>query len=129
MCQVTKDDWGNTTAGAVEDAVQAIETAPPGVQEVTLNKKAYALGGLIGAGELPFDLTMAALIEAGERMEAGRPYEPWTRWQIEQKVDRALRQGMARPWLTVDGMAERLQRATDEFEDPEPARLKGKGAA
>jgi hypothetical protein len=128
----TAEFWGFITPTAmrfVADAVQAIETAPSGVQEVTLNNKAYALGGLIGAGELPFDLTLAALIEAGERMEAGRPYEPWTRSQIEQKVDRALQRGMERPWLTVDGMAERLLRATNEFEDRGPANQQDKGAA
>jgi hypothetical protein len=106
--------WGfitPTAMRAIKNAVQAIEAAPPGVQEVTLNNKAYALGGLVGAGELPFDLTRAALIEAGENMESGDPYRPWTQWQIEQKVDRALRQGMESPWLTTDGIQMMLARA------------------
>ena len=101
----------------VKAAIAAITDAPPGTQEVTLNGKAYMLGGLVGAGELPFDLTAAALVEAGLEMQAGDPFRPWERWQIEQKVDAALRRGAEHPWQTLAGLEERLKQIPTEIED------------
>jgi hypothetical protein len=103
----------------VKAAVAAIEAAAPGTQEVTLNNRAYMLGGLVGAGELPFSTTMAALIEAGLQMVAGDPFRPWEEWQIAQKVERAMQHGAAHPWNTIAALEEKLRQNQANFEEGE----------
>ena len=78
---------------ALERACLAIEEAPNGAQEATLNKECFSIGGLIGAGELEIEVAVAALTAAAHRMPAYA--EPWV--GLEVKVRRAVDDGMRRP--------------------------------
>jgi hypothetical protein len=79
-------------------ACRNIAYTAPGAQETTLHRCCFTIGGLIAAGELPYDQTVAALIDAGSQMHDGDPSRPWTAYQIEQKVAGSIRRGMERPW-------------------------------
>jgi hypothetical protein len=100
---------------AVKAAVKAIKDAPNGEQEATLNRKAFALGGLVGAGELPFEPIYALLVKAGEQMVDYRPSQPWTYAQIENKVHAAMLAGMDRPWFSMETLEKRILAATEAF--------------
>jgi hypothetical protein len=99
----------------VQAAVRAIKNAPNGEQESTLNRKAFALGGLVGAGELPFDQTYALLVKAGEQMVDYRRSQPWTYALIENKVHAAMLAGMERPWFSMETLEKRILAATEAF--------------
>ena len=82
---------------ALERACLAIEEAPNGAQEATLNKKCFSIGGLIGAGELDYETAISALWTAADGMPAYA--EPWR--DLEAKVRRAVADGMGRPRLAT----------------------------
>ena len=83
---------------ALERACLAIEEAPNGAQEATLNKECFSIGGLIGAGELDVEAAISALWTAADAM----PHyaEPWR--DLEAKVRRAVADGMGRPRSTAE---------------------------
>ena len=78
---------------ALEQACHAIENAPNGAQEFTLNKQAYTVGGMVARGDMAWAEAREALIAAAKRMPAyGKPWR-----KLDAKVERALEDGMARP--------------------------------
>jgi hypothetical protein len=78
---------------ALKRACLAIEEAPDGEQEATLNKECFSIGGLIGGGELDYETAIAALFAAADLMPAYA--EPWR--DVEAKVRRAVDDGMRLP--------------------------------
>lgn len=82
---------------ALERACAAIERAPAGQQDSTLNGEAYSIGRLIGAGLMPRQLAIDCLIYSGTAManEPGR--RPWCQREIAKKVARAVREGEMQP--------------------------------
>ena len=78
---------------ALEQACHAIENAPNGAQETTLNKEAYTVGGMVARGDIPWAEAREELIAAAKRMPAyGKPWR-----KLDKKIERALEDGMARP--------------------------------
>jgi hypothetical protein len=78
---------------ALRRAAQAIEGAPNGAQEATLNRECFSIGTLVGAGEVDVETAIAALLAAADRMVAYA--EPWG--DLTVKVSRAVEEGMMRP--------------------------------
>jgi Bifunctional DNA primase/polymerase, N-terminal/Family of unknown function (DUF5906) len=78
---------------ALERACQAIEEAPKGAQEDTLNRECYSIGGLVAAGELDAEIAIVALTAAADLMP--QHAEPWV--GLEAKVRRSLGDGMRQP--------------------------------
>lgn len=92
--------WGpkpRYSRAALERACAAIERAPAGQQDQTLNAEAYSIGRLIGAGLMPRQLAIDCLTYAGSAMgnEPGRV--PWHARKIQQKVVRAVSEGERSP--------------------------------
>ena len=77
----------------LQRAAKRIVTAEPGRQECTLNDESYRVGTLVGRGEIDFRQAFEALVTAGLKMTNDPAKKPWTRREIEKKVDRALRKG------------------------------------
>jgi hypothetical protein len=90
-------DRSRYAEAALQGEAEAVAEAPVGAQEHTLNRAAWNLGTLIGSGELTADEVRAALISAGLRMANAPGKRPWSRREIEWKVDRAMQQGRAHP--------------------------------
>ena len=68
--------WGpkpSYARAALQRACEAIEGAPIGQQAQTLNREAYSIGRLIGAGLMPRRLAADCLIYSGTRMTNGWP--------------------------------------------------------
>ena len=86
---------------ALASACLAVEEAPDGVQETTLNKKCYSIGGLISGGELDTEAAIEALTAAAGRMP--QYAEPWR--DLGAKVRRAVEEGMQRPRARADESA------------------------
>jgi Bifunctional DNA primase/polymerase, N-terminal len=82
---------------ALDAACNAIIGAPAGQQETTLNVEAFSLGTLAGAGGVPADLALKALLAAASRMPDHDPRWPWRSEEIDFKVRRAFRDGQAHP--------------------------------
>lgn len=82
---------------ALREEEAAVASAPIGEQEQTLNKAAYSLGTLVGAGKLAQDLAYETLVAAGSRMVNAQGRRPWTTRQIQAKVLHGLEDGMAHP--------------------------------
>jgi len=82
---------------ALDSAGRRIIAAPPGQQEATLNAEAFAIGTLAGAAAIPSDFARGVLIWAARRMPDHDLRRPWHSRQIENKVNRALDDGMRRP--------------------------------
>ena len=56
------------------------------MQEFTLNKQAYTVGGMVARGDIPWDEAREELIAAAKRMPAyGKPWR-----KLDAKVERAL---------------------------------------
>ncbi len=84
---------------ALERACLAIEEAPNGQQEATLNKQCFSIGGLVGAGELDCETAVKALFAAADLMPTYA--EPWR--DLEAKVRRAVEDGVRQPREHVTG--------------------------
>ena len=92
------DARGTPYALAALDAeCDAIRNAPFGQQEHTLNAAALKIGALAAGGEIDPTYAREALIAAGLAMPSQPGREPWTDREIRSKVERALRDGAARP--------------------------------
>jgi KaiC/GvpD/RAD55 family RecA-like ATPase len=92
------DGRGTPYALAALDAeCDAIRRAPFGQQEHTLNAAALKIGALAAGGEIDATYARDALIAAGLAMPSQPGREPWTHHEIRAKVERALRDGAARP--------------------------------
>lgn len=98
--RIARDDDTNGSRyglSALDDECQAIMSAPFGQQEVTLNNAGLKIGALVAGGELSHGYAVSCLISAGNGMPsmAGKP--AWTPRLVEDKVRRAVQDGMAVP--------------------------------
>src|SRR5262249_39962291 len=82
---------------AIESACDRIFGAGPGVQEITLNGKCFALGTLAGAGRVPADIALSALLRAAHAMPSHDSRRPWRYGEVEAKVERAFAAGRQHP--------------------------------
>lgn len=82
---------------AIEAACSAIVRAGPGQQELTLNSEAFSIGSLAGAGAVPADIALHALLKAANAMPDFDPRWPWRPEEITCKVKRAFADGMRHP--------------------------------
>jgi hypothetical protein len=82
---------------AIDGACDAIVRAGPGEQERTLNAECFSIGMLAGAGALPQDITLRALLRAAATMPDHDPARPWRPEEINFKVRRAFAAGQAKP--------------------------------
>ena len=78
-------------------AIEAIESAANGRQELILNGRSYVVGHYVGGGLLEFGPTVEALVAAGMRMPNFDKDEPWTLAEVREKVTRGVRHGMKHP--------------------------------
>jgi hypothetical protein len=111
-------DASSYVTTAVEREAIGIAQAPPGQRNDTLNRAAFSLGQLIGAGLLDEETVTEVLVAAA--LSAG-PDER----KIRATVRRGLRAGMARPREVHIGAPRRCAVGTDpgnppESPDPEP---------
>jgi hypothetical protein len=82
---------------ALDAACMAILRAPAGQQESVLNAEAFSIGTLAGCGGVPADIALTALLAAANRMPDHDPRWPWRPEEIEFKVRRAFKDGLAHP--------------------------------
>ena len=82
---------------AISKACQAIAEAGPGQQEKTLNAESFSIGTLAGAGAVPADIAVRALLRAAHTMPDYDARFPWRPEEIENKVRRAFEHGLSRP--------------------------------
>jgi len=82
---------------AIELACDAIARAPMGQQERTLNAECFSLGTAAGAGLIPADIALRALLRAAHSMPDYDPGFPWRAEEIDFKVRRAFNAGAANP--------------------------------
>ncbi len=81
----------NFVNSALDSACQRIAAAPPGTSSETVNREAFAIGRLIGAGVLSYDVAFARLVTAAiERRRTPVGDE-------RRSVQRALRDGERSP--------------------------------
>jgi hypothetical protein len=88
---------GRYGAAALEAACEVIARAPVGSQADTLDRQAYGIGRLVAGGELERRHARGELIAAGCRMANAPRRRPWTRNEIQFRVDRAFAQAAHRP--------------------------------
>lgn len=84
-------------AVSIESACTAIAKAPAGEQEATLNAECFSIGTLAGAGAVPADVALNALLRAAHAMPDHNPRMPWRPEEIDFKVRRAFQAGLASP--------------------------------
>jgi hypothetical protein len=82
---------------AIEDACDVIVGALAGEQERTLNAECFSIGTLAGAGLVPADIALRALLRAANAMPDHDPRRPWRPEEIDLKVRRAFSAGMQHP--------------------------------
>lgn len=82
---------------AIEAACNAIARAGPGLQERTLNTECFSIGSLAGAGAIPADIALRALLRAGNSMPDHDAQWPWRPEEIDFKVRRAFNHGLTHP--------------------------------
>jgi len=82
---------------AINSACDAIFRAPAGEQERTLNAECFSIGTLAGAGAVPQDVALNALLRAGNAMPSYDPRYPWRPEEIDFKVRRAFAAGTTHP--------------------------------
>jgi Bifunctional DNA primase/polymerase, N-terminal len=82
---------------AINAACDAIYRAARGEQEKTLNAEAFSIGTLAGAGAVPGDLALRALLKAAAAMPDYDSTYPWRPEELDFKVRRAFNAGTARP--------------------------------
>jgi hypothetical protein len=82
---------------AIELACRAITRAPRGEQERTLNAECFSIGALVGAGAVPSDIALRALLRAANAMPDHDPQWPWRPEEIDLKVRRAFNAGISHP--------------------------------
>ena len=82
---------------AIEAACNAIVRAGPGQQERTLNAECFSIGTLVGAGIVPGDIALHALLRAAGSMPDHDAAWPWRPEEIDLKIRRGLGAGQAHP--------------------------------
>jgi hypothetical protein len=94
------DGWGakpRYSRAALQRACEAIEAGPIGKQDQTLNREAYSIGRLIGAGLMPRRLAMDCLVYHATMMSNAPGRRRWHEREIQQKVARAVAAGELHP--------------------------------
>ena len=81
----------------LKSACEAIETAPDGKQEATLNDRSFQIGRFVGGGLLERNATIDDLIKAGLQMVDYDPDWEWTEEKIREKVEYAVDDGRLKP--------------------------------
>ena len=99
---VIEDDvgWGpkpRYARAALRRACEAVETAPIGQQDPTLNREAYSIGRLIGAGLMPRQLAIDCLVYHAKLMSNAPGRRPWREHEIARKVAAAVHAGEQHP--------------------------------
>jgi hypothetical protein len=84
-------------AAAVNGAVRAIYNAPAGQQAITLNRDAFGIGQLAGAGVVPERIALDALLCGALAMPSYDRRRPWRRGDVERSVRRSFEAGMRSP--------------------------------
>ena len=84
-------------ASAINGAVRAIYGAPEDQQSTTLNREAFGLGGLVGAGQLPERIALDALLQAAFAMPTYDRRRPWRRADLERSVKASFDAGIREP--------------------------------
>lgn len=92
---VRKADLGGYAGKAATIELHRVETAPEGTRNHTLNKAAFSLGTLVGAGLLGVEDVRARLVDAG--LACGLP-----ELEVRSTVDRGLADGQQHP-RHIDG--------------------------
>jgi hypothetical protein len=82
---------------AINAACNAIRRAGPGEQEGTLNAESFSIGTLAGAGAIPAELALRALLHAAGCMADYDARWPWRSEEIDLKVRRSFNAGMTHP--------------------------------
>jgi hypothetical protein len=104
---VTAPFCGGSRYGAVAlaGACAAITCAPCGSQEGTLNREAYSIGQLVGAGVIDQASALNRLMAAASAMPSYDSRRPWRPREVIDKVNRAFAQGQQKPRQPVRGIA------------------------
>jgi putative DNA primase/helicase len=84
-------------ANAINSAVSRVYTAPQGQQAITLNREAYGVGQLVGAGIVPERIALDALMHGALAMPSYDRWHPWRRNEIERSVKQSFEAGIRRP--------------------------------
>jgi hypothetical protein len=100
-------------------ACEAIEFAPDGQQEHTLNSRSLIIGHYIAGGLLEHDATVEKLIATGMRMINYDEKDKWTTEEVSKKVKRAVRGGMKQPMDGEEGFRAVEEAARLYHEDPQ----------
>lgn len=82
---------------AIELACDGISRAPAGEQEHVLNAECFSIGTLAGAGSVPADIALPALLHAASTMPDHDAARPWRPEEIDLKVRRAFAAGTTKP--------------------------------
>lgn len=113
------------TMAALDRECEAIRNAPEGAQESTLNAAALKIGHYVGGRCLDRDTARNRLLSAALAMPSHDPRNPWTVEGLSDKIDRALRDGMAEPKTPP----ERMRFAATPRHDPETGEIIEDGSA
>jgi hypothetical protein len=114
-CQppLTGDDGRPYGLKALSKECIAIQSAPFGKQESTLNNAALKIGGLVAGGQLAESYALSELIAAGNAMPSESGREPWRRAEIEKKVRHGFADGRRTPrYAPPRSLADRGSNAT-----------------
>jgi hypothetical protein len=82
---------------ALDGACRHIISAPARKQVFTFNGECFSIGTLAGAGAIPCDFALRALIWAARQIPDYDRRRPWRARQIGAKVNRSFEAGMRRP--------------------------------
>jgi hypothetical protein len=82
---------------ALDSAVKRIIEAPAGQQALCLNREAFCIGRLAGAGEISPALALEALRWAASNMPSYEPRRPWRPTEVCRKATDAFCDGLRRP--------------------------------
>ncbi len=104
---------------ALDSECDAIRRAPDGAQESTVNAAALKIGHYVGGRCLDHQTARNRLLSAALAMPSHDPRNPWTVESLSDKIDRALRDGMAEPKTPP----ERMQFGATPRHDPDTGEI------
>lgn len=82
---------------ALENECLSIENAPDGQQEAALNKSAFSIGQLVGAGALDYQTAAQTLLDSALKIVSHDARRPWSHSVLEKKIAHGLQDGMREP--------------------------------
>lgn len=71
--------------------------APTGAQRDILNKEAYSIGRLVGAGEMPAHVALDLLTWAAGKVPSADPRRPWRADETRKIIEAAFVDGQRHP--------------------------------